>query len=350
MTITLTTGDILKANAEALVNTVNCVGAMGRGIAAQFKKAYPGNFNVYKEVCDRKELKPGKMLTFKTGRLTNDPKYIINFPTKRHWRGKSRMGDIQVGLDALVEEVRARDIRSIAIPPLGCGLGGLDWNDVRPRIEAAFEALPDVEVILYEPHGAPTPKDMVKAKKTPKMTPGRAVLLGLMQEYLNGLLDPTVSLLEAHKLMYFAQEAGEALRLRYQKAPYGPYADNLRHVFSVIEGHFILGYADGGDIPHKQIELQQVAVEAARALLTQSPATLQRFQRVVELVEGFESPFGMELLSTVHWVSTREGAATDEDTIKAVHEWNERKRDFSPRQIKLARERLLQLGWLSSAA
>lgn len=154
-------GDILTANAEALVNTVNCVGVMGRGIALQFRKAFPENFSVYERACERGEVRPGKMLVFETGLLTG-PRYIINFPTKRHWKGKSRMEDIETGLPALLDEIKKRGIRSVAVPPLGCGLGGLDWNKVRPKIVHAFESLPEVRVLLFEPSGAPKAHEMAK--------------------------------------------------------------------------------------------------------------------------------------------------------------------------------------------
>lgn len=150
--ITLTTGDILAAEVEALVNTVNCVGVMGRGIALQFRKAFPANLKVYEAVCAREELRPGKMLVFETGLLTG-PKFIINFPTKRHWKGNSRIEDIDSGLIALAKEISRRNIKSIAIPPLGCGLGGLNWQEVRPKIIRALEHLPDLQVLIYEPGG-----------------------------------------------------------------------------------------------------------------------------------------------------------------------------------------------------
>jgi O-acetyl-ADP-ribose deacetylase (regulator of RNase III) len=155
---------------------------------------------------------------------------------KRHWRGKSRFEDIESGLEALVAEVKRRGIKSIAIPPLGCGLGGLDWNDVRPVIERAFSSLTDVRTLVFEPNDDGPSDKMATDRERPKMTPGRAVLVGLFERYLAGLLDPSISLLEVHKLMYFAQEAGEPLRLNYVRGPYGPYAENLRHVLLALEG------------------------------------------------------------------------------------------------------------------
>ena len=206
------TGDILAEDVEALVNSVNCVGVMGRGIALQFKKAFPDNFKAYASACTREKVQPGRMFVFETGHLTG-PRYIINFPTKRHWRGKSRMEDIEAGLAALEHEIKERNIRSIAIPPLGSGLGGLQWHDVRQRIEARLQELTDVKVIVFEPGGGPEDEKVNRSTRVPQMTPGRAVLVGLMDRYLRGLLDTSVTLLEVHKLMYFMQEAEEKTRL-----------------------------------------------------------------------------------------------------------------------------------------
>jgi O-acetyl-ADP-ribose deacetylase (regulator of RNase III) len=153
--IDFTSGDILECEAEALVNPVNCVGVMGRGVALQFRKAFPENFKAYAATCRRELVQPGRMFVFATGQIT-PPRFIINFPSKRHWRDKSRIEDIEAGLEDLLEVIRARGISSIAIPPLGCGLGGLDWQDVRPRVERAVASLEDVYVIVYEPNGAPT--------------------------------------------------------------------------------------------------------------------------------------------------------------------------------------------------
>lgn len=345
----LTRGNILGADTAAIVNTVNCVGFMGRGIAAQFKRAFPANFKAYEAACKRREVVPGKMLVFETGQISN-PRFIINFPTKRHWRGKSRMEDIEAGLGALVAEVRARGIPSIAIPPLGCGLGGLDWRDVRPRIERAFLDVPGVRVVIYEPGDAGATAKLSTAGEVPKATPGRAVLVALIERYLAGFMDSSISLLEIHKLLYFVQEAGEPLRLRYVKAPLGPYAENLRHVLAAVEGYLLSGYGDGGDDPEKPLELVPGAADDARRFLAERPETFARFERVARLVEGFETSFGMELLSTVHWVARYGGAATPRAIMEAVHAWGPRKRMFSERQILLAADRLVEEGWLPAPA
>lgn len=344
--IEYTSGDILQCEADALVNTVNCVGVMGRGIALQFKNVFPENFKAYEAACKREAVQPGRMFVFETGQLTL-PRFIINFPTKRHWRGKSRIEDIDAGLVDLVNVIRDKGIRSIAIPPLGAGLGGLDWNQVRPRIERVLAELAEVRVLVFEPKGAPANDKMAHAREVPKMSAGRAALVELMQRYLGGLLDPFVTLLEVHKLMYFMQEAGEPLRLKYVKHRYGPYAENLRHVLNRIEGHLIAGYSDGGDDPEKSLTLVPGAVEDAKKFLDQHDTSRSRFERVTKLVEGFESPYGLELLSTVHWVMCHEGAVQIEAVERKVYSWNERKQQFTPRQIAIAEERLRSQGWLS---
>lgn len=347
--IEYTGGNILHADAEALVNTVNCVGVMGRGIALQFKNAYPKNFKAYEAACQRQEVQPGRMFVYATGELAN-PRFIINFPTKRHWRGNSRMEDIESGLIDLVEVIRRNNIQSIAIPPLGSGLGGLEWDDVRPRIEQALAALPQVKVLLYEPKGAPTSDKMQHKREAPKMTAGRAALVELMSRYLKGLLDPAVSLLEVHKLMYFLQESGEPLRLQFKAAHYGPYAENLRHVLNAIEGHLVSGYADGGDIPEKTLELVPGAEDEANQFLAHHQATRERFDKVADLVSGFESPYGLELLSTVHWVAKVGEARTVDEVTQRVYAWNDRKRQFTSRQIGLAMDVLTRKGWVGHSA
>jgi O-acetyl-ADP-ribose deacetylase (regulator of RNase III) len=342
--IELRTGDILKADADAIVNTVNCVGIMGRGIALQFKNAYPANFKAYKAACDAEQVQPGRMFVFETGKFT--PRFIINFPTKRHWKGKSRIEDIEAGLIALAEEIKSRGIKSVAIPPLGAGLGGLDWDDVLPRIKSALQDISDLDVIIFEPKGPP---DAFRASSVPDMTTGRASLVTLMHRYLQGLMDPFVTLIELQKLMYFMQEAGQPLKLKYDRHHYGPYAPNLAHVLHRIEGHFVSGYQDGGDQPDKELSIVPGAIEEAERVLEHEPHTHENFNRVADLVDGFETPYGLELLATVHWVATREGATTHEAALEAVHNWNERKKIFTPRQVAIAFDTLQFKGWLSTA-
>ncbi len=185
--------------------------------------------------------------------------------------------------------------------------------------------------------------------KRPPMTAGRAALLGLMRRYLTGLAEPYVTLLEVHKLLYFMQEAGEPLRLRYVKAPYGPYAENLRHVLQILEGHYITGGGAEGDRLDHLLHLIPGAIREAEAFLDLHPATRSRFDRVVELVAGFESPSGLELLATVHWVVAEIGSDTVRDVIRASYEWNERKKQFTERQIALALSTLRDRGWLGVA-
>ena len=340
-------GDILTEDAEALVNTVNCVGVMGRGVALQFKKALPDNFRAYAEACRRGEVETGRMFVFETGRLTN-PRYIINFPTKRHWRAGSRVEYIESGLVDLARVIRDRNIRSIAVPPLGSGLGGLDWSAVRTRIEKKLGEIDNLEVVIFEPDGAPSPASMVRTRNVPEMTVGRAALVGLMDRYLKGLLDPFVTLLEVHKLMYFMQEAGQPLHLKFSKGTYGPYAENLRHVLNAIEGHFISGYVDGGDAPGKELTLLPDAVEDAFAFIDECFETRKRFDRVADLTDGFESPFGLELLSTVHWILVKDTPYSRSDLVSRIHAWNIRKKQFTPKQIGLAVDVLDRKGWTNS--
>jgi len=339
-------GNLLEADADALVNTVNCVGVMGKGIALQFKQAFPENFIHYAKACKTEQMQPGRMLVFETGSMLN-PKYIINFPTKRHWKGKSRMEDIESGLVDLIAQVQTLDIQSIAIPPLGAGLGGLNWSEVKVRIMGAFAALPDVQVLLFEPTGAPPVEKMPVHTKAPNMTPGRALLIRLLDLY--GRQGYRHSLLEVQKLAYFLQEAGEPMRLQFQAHHFGPYADNLNHALQHIEGHFIRGYGDRST--KAEIRLIPDAVERAKAYLKNNPQAEEHLERVEKLIEGFETPYGMELLSTVHWVVKHEaGTLGNLDEIREkVASWSERKKDLmKPQHIRKAYARLQSEGWISA--
>jgi len=343
--IRMTRGNILEADTEALVNTVNCVGYMGRGIALQFKKAFPDNFAAYQAACREGAVRPGRVFVFETGSMMN-PKYIINFPTKRHWRGKSRLKDIDSGLESLVKELEHRKVGSVAVPPLGSGLGGLDWKVVRRRIEEAFSRLPNMRVLLFEPVGSPEPEKMPVRTKRPRMTIARALFIKLMQQYTE--MAYRLTLLEIQKLAYFLQEAGEPLRLRYEAGHYGPYAHNLNKVLEELENHYIRGYGDSPK-PDVEIKLLRGAVTAADVFLAKHEESEERLEQVANLIEGFETPYGMELLSSVQWVATRSGHGmrSADAVVEAVHSWNQRKRDmFRPEHIRIAWNRLAELGWV----
>jgi len=316
-----TQGNLLSADAEALVNTVNCVGYMGKGIALQFKQAFPSNFKAYQRACKAEEVQPGRMFVFETGNLVN-PRYIINFPTKNHWRGKSRMQDIDQGLQDLIAVIRRLGIRSIAIPPLGSGLGGLDWLEVKLGIEAAFANLADVHVLLYEPKGAPEAARMPVGTKRPHLTVARALFVCLMDRY--GALNYRRTLLEIQKLAYFLQEAGEGLSLRYEKGIYGPYAHNLNKVLETLEGHYTRGFGDSQK-PDTEIALMQGAVDEAELFLAEYQKSRDRLDQVTGLIAGFETPYGMELLSSVHWVAVHgeRPISNADEAMEAVHAWND---------------------------
>jgi len=348
MTIKPTTGDLLEQRVDAIVNTVNTVGVMGKGIALQFKRKWPANAKAYEAACKRKEVVPGKMFVFDNGGLV-EPKFIINFPTKRHWRQPSLMSDIDDGLVDLIEQVKRLDIRSIAIPPLGCGNGGLDWNQVRPRIEDAFKKVPQTEVRLFAPSNIEGVRELAPELETPKMTAGRAAVLKVLSIYRE--MRYPLSQIEIQKLVYFLACAGQHLgSLSFKKHAYGPYAAELRHVLTKMDGAYLHGVGDGSK-PSEIIVVESALVEAEAFLASQKDVeTTQRVEKIARLIEGFETPYGMELLATVHWVAVEDIAVGSEAIVRAVHRWNQRKRRImKPAHIKAAYERLIAEKWLSAA-
>ena len=328
MSITRGTGNLLTQDVDALVNTVNTEGVMGKGIALQFKKAWPAMFKDYEAACRRGEVTPGCMHVWETGSLTG-PRYIINFPTKRHWRGRSKLIDIETGLQDLARVIRELAITSIAIPPLGCGNGGLDWREVEPRMLRALEPLAGaVDVLIFAPMGAPDAADQPNREPVPKLTAARAALLALMREYEQVTFEPP-TLVEVQKLAYFLQTNGEALRLDFGTAIYGPYADELRKSLRAMEGHFIIGFGDGS-LPINKAEPIRVKPEIYEGLdkyIASHPETSARIRSVLKEIEGFESTYGLELLATVHWVMTHDATArTSSDAAHdEVRRWSQRK-------------------------
>jgi len=353
-------GNLLEADAEAIVNTVNTVGVMGKGIALQFKQAFPENFKQYKAACDRSEVRVGEIFVHDAHHL-GPRRYVLNFPTKRHWRSKSRIEDIQAGLDALVEVVKKYNIESVAVPALGCGNGGLDWGDVRPMIQAAFEPLSTVKVLVFPPAGAPAPDLMPVHTGAPNMTRGRAALVALLSGYVEQARSERVeapggaSLLELQKLMYLLQAVGTPMRLRYEKAPYGPYAENLNHQLQRMEGHLVRGYGDRTQrvLDFHPVTLTRDAKASADSWIEEhrDVQLKESIDKVLEVIDGFASPYGLELLCTTHWVIQELGAdAPQSAVIDTLQKWSRRKAEiFTERHVSIARKRLQekQLGALS---
>jgi O-acetyl-ADP-ribose deacetylase (regulator of RNase III) len=285
------------------------------------------------------------MFVYNAGALAT-PKYIINVPTKDHWRGKSHIEFIQDGLRDLIRVIKQLKIKSIAVPPLGCGNGGLEWEDVKSLIEETFAELPEVEIRLFSPSWTPHAKDIVVKTQHPKMTAGRAAILKVLDTYR--VLNYGLSKIEIQKLAYFLQEAGENLRLNFVKHNYGPYADQLRHALDRMDGHFICGVGDG--VVESEIEPQQYALQEADEFIKKegSQETLAHVARVENLIDGFQSSYGMELLATVHWVATHESAKSASEAMQIISKWNKRKRDLiKPEHVDVAWERLATQGWIS---
>lgn len=299
---------------------MNCVGVIGKGIALQFKQAYPTNFKAYESACKAKKVQPGHMFITDIGSREN-PKYIINFPTKRHWKSKSTLEDIQMGLRALIADVQRLKLTSIAIPPLGCGNGGLRWDEVRPLIEEAFQPLQDVHVLVYPPDGSPAPDVIKIGANRPHLTKARALFISLMEAY--SLPGYRLSLLEIQKLAYFLQEVGEPLKLRFVGHLYGPYAENLNHVLQAMDGHYIRGYGDRSR--DTEIYLLPNAVTGASDVLKNDVESLRRLTKVKEVIGGFETPYGMELLATVHWICKENPEYQISQVVEGVHSWSSRK-------------------------
>jgi O-acetyl-ADP-ribose deacetylase (regulator of RNase III) len=350
--VEFTRGNLLEAKVEALVNTVNTVGVMGKGVALMFKEAFPENFKEYEAACKRKEVQVGHMFVTERQSFIG-PKWIINFPTKQHWRGDSKLEWIEAGLEDLKRVIVERNIRSIAIPPLGSGNGGLDWNNVRPKIEAALSSLPNVQVIVYEP--TDQYQNVAKRSGQEKLTPARALVAELVRRYW--ILGIECTLLEVQKLAYFLERSleklqlGNPLDLRFQADKYGPYATRLTHLLDGIDGSYLhCGKRLGDAGPFDVIWFEDSKRDQVAAYLGSGDAKsyLPALEATAKLIDGFESPLGMELLATLDWLIQNDGVKADRDAIKvALKTWTggeksaERKqRLFDDRLIDLALERL----------
>jgi O-acetyl-ADP-ribose deacetylase (regulator of RNase III) len=343
-------GNLLDADVEAFVNTVNTVGVMGKGVALQFKIAYPQMFKEYQKACKLGRVQIGRMLVYQNNVISNS-KFIINFPTKQHWKQDSKIEFIREGLVSLRDVISSNKIKSIALPPLGCGMGGLNWIEVLPLIHQAFNDIPDVKVIVFPPNVSNVPNKIIPKTICPELNWVRASVIKIMGQY--PVLGYELTLLEANKLLYFLQESGISLKLNFEKNTYGPYADNLRHLLISFEGHYITGLAQGSTKPQTPITLKPNALPEAEQYINSDKAKFEdnnkSISKVLELISGFESPYGMELLSTVHWTIKHENyePTNVEGIIRHIQRWNSRKKQImKPEHIKIALKRLEATGWV----
>lgn len=347
-----TQGNLLHAETEAVVNTVNTVGVMGKGIALAFKEAYPENFRDYEAACKIGGVQIGRMLVTEN-RSLHGPRWIINFPTKKHWRHPSKLEWVRDGLTDLRRMIQELGIRSIALPPLGCGQGGLEWKDVRSLIEQTLGDLSEVEVVAYEPTSKyHTPR---KRSGSEKLTPARALVAEAVRRY--SVLGIECSYLEVQKLAYFIERCvrdlglKDPLRMAFKADRYGPYSDRLRHLLDGLDGAWLTSekrLADSG--PMDRISFEDSRRDELNAYLAGEPAVAYQpaLERLSGIIDGFESPLGMELLATVDWLLTHEHTEASIPALRdALGHWSggptaaKRKQAlFDDRLLGLALERL----------
>jgi O-acetyl-ADP-ribose deacetylase (regulator of RNase III) len=357
-----TQGNLLDAEAEAIVNTVNTVGVMGKGIALMFKERYPKNMREYAQACKAKEVQTGKMFTTETGELMG-PKWIVNFPTKQHWRAASKMEWITSGLEDLKRFIIENKVKSIALPPLGAGNGKLEWADVKPKIERALSDLEDVEVFIFEP--TKQYQNVTQRHGRKKLTPARAMIAELIRQYW--VMGMECSLLEVQKLAWFLERSIEnrmasnevlanPLDLRFEANIYGPYADRLRHVLSGLDGSYlVLEKAINDSEPLDVVWFNDTNKDVLKAYLKSSELEpyIKSLNQTAALVDGFESPFGLELLSTLDWLIAKQGIEPTLSAIKqGIKQWPAGKSSaqrktklFDDRSIAIALERLTSSSW-----
>ncbi|MCK9291508.1 MAG: macro domain-containing protein [Bacteroidales bacterium] len=335
-------GNLLESEAEALVNTVNTVGVMGKGIALQFKNMFPNNFKTYLKAYKNNELQVGQLLISEDESLLSGKKIIINFPTKTHWRWPSEYEYIEKGLIALVEVIKKYKIKSIAIPPLGSGNGGLDWIRVKQILEKYLSEV-DCDIFIYEPS---TAIQEVLKKERVKLTPARAMLLSVLYELVrNGEF---VSEFSSEKIAYFLQRFGarEAFKLEFQPHFYGPYSGKVKHVLYYLNGSYIMGYSSKDKKPFEELGLVPNAEMDVISYLDKPENAEYKtiVDKTKKFLNGFYSPFGLELLSTIDFIMIEKKVETQEAIIKELEVWSNRKKTIftNPNFIRVATENITQ--------
>ncbi|MFT4075705.1 MAG: macro domain-containing protein [Asticcacaulis sp.] len=347
--IKFTEGNLLDSDAEALVNTVNTVGVMGKGVALMFKEAYPDNFKQYEAACRDKVLHVGKMFVTHRDSFIG-PRWIVNFPTKAHWRFPSKMEWVAQGLDDLKVVITENNIRSIALPPLGAGNGGLEWPHVRKLMIEKLSDLEDVQIVIYEP--TKKYQNVAKRAGVENLTPARASIAELIRRY--SILGIQCSLLEVQKLGYFLDRFNAKLNItgfefNFSANKFGPYSEKLRHMLDGLDGSYLhcdKRLSDAG--PFDPIGFDEAKREVvALYLKTEGKNTLPAMEATSALIDGFESPLGMELLSTVDWLVHEMGAEPSVAGIKSTLEAWPGGAESAERKIRLFEDRIIAIALAS---
>ncbi len=318
------TGNILDSEAEALVNTVNTVGVMGKGIALQFKKAYPNNYKAYNQACKEERVRIGKLFVTKDGNVSTGEKLIINFPTKKNWRKPSEYEYIEKGLVDLLNVIDNYKIKSIAIPPLGAGNGGLEWQKVKILISKYLSHV-DVDVLVYEP--STVIKEKLKKERV-KLTDARALLLYALYDLVrNG---EYVSEFSSEKVAYFLQRfgAGKYFKLNYQPNFYGPYSGKVRFLLNTLNGSYIMGYSDMNKKPFEPLTLVADGYEEVKNFIEAKPELKEIAEKTIKFLYGFYSDFALELLSSIDFISQQEKSLNRDIVTGKLESWSNRKRSM----------------------
>lgn len=338
-------GNLLEANVEALVNTVNTVGVMGKGIALQFKERFPINFKIYADACKKGNVKTGLLLVVKENTMQGE-KYIINFPTKTEWFKKSQYNYIEEGLVDLVKVIKEKNIKSIAIPPLGCGNGGLKWEKVKKLMNEYLGPLTEVEIIIFEPNEAV--KEILQKeaiKKDVELKPGRAMLLYALYRYER--LGETASVFAANKLAYFLQKSGEPLRLQFVPYTYGPYAQAVEKVLYALNGKYLTGLEQMNAKAFEPLNLDWKRFDEVELYIKTNlnSEQLVRLNSLFDIIEGFESTLSLEILASIHFLLSENSMLTENELLVKIQSWNERKKSIITEEyISIALKHLNEYG------
>ena len=317
--IRFSTGNLFDAHVDAIVNTVNLVGVMGKGVALQFKERFKNNFQVYKQACDDRTIGIGNSLVVEEmwqGRSV----WVINFPTKVHWRNPSEYYYIERGLDNLIDIIHKYAIKSIAIPPLGAGNGGLDWHKVKDLIISKLSSL-DCDIFVFEPG-----HEAISAEKKVALTQARTLLVYMLDRVQREGNEATA--FSAVKSVYFLQKFGaeKIFNMKFEKYIYGPYCDQVRHVLHAIDGGYIRGFADMTKKPFEPFDVIPDKMAEVTYMVESDILLNDIVSRTCQFLDGYWDDFSLELLSSVDFlISNRPDASVDE-VYALLAAWNERKR------------------------